>query len=230
MNPPGGDVTDKPYTPIDASRPIYSGPELLLVQDYLPADAREKLLTYASAGAAMPAPVGDPRGDGHVGNRQDPAFSAERIDIVPGSETYRLADSICRDIYTRIVGPYYKTEIAWFEVPHMLRYRPGGHYVAHSDSENWDESGQCWVKGVDRDFSSVLYLNDDFTGGTLAFPYLNLRIHPRPGMLVTFPSNHRYLHAAEETLSGQRYAFVTWAAARNSQRVMNGTPPYIVRL
>jgi hypothetical protein len=49
-------------------------------------------------------------------------------------------------------------------------------------------------------------------------------------MLVTFPSDHRFMHAAEETLTGQRYAFVTWAASKGAARVMQGTPPHIVAM
>ena len=43
-------------------------------------------------------------------------------------------------------------------------------------------------------------------------------------MLVAFPSDHRYLHAAETIESGNRYALVSWAAIRGSQRV-NPEPP-----
>jgi len=218
------------YSPIDPSKPVYGGRDLILVQNYISPEGCRKLIQYAESANGKPAPVGDPGDSGQAGNRQDSAFVAERIDMGSDPEITRLANNICRHIYTRIVAPYYKVEIDWFEVPHMLRYSPGGNYVAHSDCENWDTHGNRWVKGVDRDYSSILYLNSDFSGGSLAFPNLNLRLHPQTGMLVTFPSDHRFLHAAEETLSGTRYAFVTWAAARGSARVMNGTPPFIIRL
>lgn len=223
-------MTNNLYSPIDPSKPVYSGHELMLVQNYLNTQCCAKLIKYAEATAGKPAPVGDTKGSKTVGNRQDSAFVAERIDIQSNQDTKTFANSICKNIYTQVVGPYYKVEIEWFEVPHLLRYTTGGNYIAHSDCENWDAEKNCWVKGADRDYSSILYLNSDFTGGSLTFPYLNLRLHPQPGMLVTFPSDHRFLHAAEETLSGQRYAFVTWAAAKDSERVLKQAPPFIVRL
>lgn len=217
-------------TAIDPAQPVYSGRELMIAQNYLGTEGCAALIAYADRVGGKPAPVGDPRSDGRVGNRQDSAFVADRIDIHSDPFIVERCTAMCRDIYSNGVASYYGVAIEWFEVPHILRYHPGGNYIVHSDCENWDEQQQCWVKGVDRDFSTILYLNSEFTGGALAFPALNLRIHPQPGLLVTFPSDHRFRHSAEETLSGKRYAFVTWAASKGSDRVMNGTPPHIIRL
>ncbi len=76
-----------------------------------------------------------------------------------------------------------------------------------------------WIQG-----NRIIYLNNEFTGGTLAFPNYNLRFHPRPGMLVCFPSDHRFMHYAEEVKSGIRYAMVTWGAEKGSVRVPGGRP------
>ncbi len=47
----------------------------------------------------------------------------------------------------------------------------------------------------------------------------NIKIKPLPGLLVAFPSGKEYEHAAEPTLSGDRYAIVTWARQKGSLRV-----------
>lgn len=214
---------------LDPEKPVYNGRELLLAPGYLGADGCEELIVYADRVGGRPAPVGDVR-DGAAGNRQDVAFTADRIDIQSDERIVERSTAMCRDIYTNGVGSYYGVEIEWFEMPHILRYHPGGNYIVHSDCENWDPEQQRWIKGVDRDFSSILYLNSGFTGGALVFPNLNLRIHPQAGLLVTFPSDHRFMHAAEETLSGKRYAFVTWAARVGSERVMSCARPDIVRI
>jgi len=218
------------FSALDSDKPVYSGRELLLAPDYLGPDGCEQLISFADQVGGKPAPVGDPMGDGIVGNTQDEAFTADRIDLHSDTQIIERSLAMCVDIYSKGVASFYDVDIEWFEVPHILRYQPGGKYIVHSDSENWDEQENCWVKGVDRDFSSILYLNSDFTGGDLVFPNLNLRVHPQAGLLVTFPSDHRFMHAAEETLTGKRYAFVTWAAKRGVERVMQDTPPQIVRL
>lgn len=43
--------------------------------------------------------------------------------------------------------------------------------------------------------SNLLYLNDDYDGGELYFPYHNIKIKPEPGMLVSFPGNWYNRHA-----------------------------------
>ncbi|MCA9540819.1 MAG: 2OG-Fe(II) oxygenase, partial [Myxococcales bacterium] len=56
------------------------------------------------------------------------------------------------------------------------------------------------------------------------FPRLGCRVQPRKGMLVAFPSDHRYEHAAEPTESGRRYALVSWAALRGTARSRTQLP------
>jgi len=43
--------------------------------------------------------------------------------------------------------------------------------------------------------SNLLYLNDDYDGGELYFPYHDIKIKPEPGMLVSFPGNWYNRHA-----------------------------------
>jgi len=55
-----------------------------------------------------------------------------------------------------------------------------------------------------RDYSTVMYFNDNFTGGNLIFPYLGIEIEPVAASVVYFPSTDRYEHAVTEILSGHR--------------------------
>ena|SRR6266571_1259455 len=81
----------------------------------------------------------------------------------------------------------------------IIRYHPGGHYVAHTDTgPDLD----------DRQFSVVCYLNDDFSGGVTNFPSLNYSVTPRCGKAVVFPSE--YLHRAEPVVRGSKYVLVSW--------------------
>ena len=73
---------------------------------------------------------------------------------------------------------------------------------------------KIWKKSTDRDLSFVFYLNDEFDGGDFIFPEHNIRVRPKPGMLVTFPSNHHYLHGVEPVTRGKRYSIVTWAKVK----------------
>lgn len=117
------------------------------------------------------------------------------------------------------IEPAFDTRIEWFEWPDVLLYDPGGRYDIHTDSDlRYKQSGQ-WHRVMDRDLSLLIYLNDDFSGGELEFPSRNRTIRPQAGMLVAFPSDHRFAHAVSPVVSGQRYAIVSWAATVGSPRV-----------
>ncbi|MDE3060152.1 MAG: 2OG-Fe(II) oxygenase [Pseudomonadota bacterium] len=127
------------------------------------------------------------------------------------------------NIYTKHVEPFYGVEIEWWEKPQLLCYLQGGKYGAHADADQWQQGGK-WKRNHDRDVSVLLYLNDDFTGGKLNFPNQKLKVQPEPGLLVAFPSHHEYLHGAEPTESGVRYALVSWAAIKGLPRLREPPP------
>ncbi len=66
---------------------------------------------------------------------------------------------------------------------------------------------------------SLLYLSGRFTGGDLEFPRHGVRIRPRPGLLVAFPSDHRYVHTAHPVKTGERHIPVSWGTIVGSPRV-----------
>jgi hypothetical protein len=95
----------------------------------------------------------------------------------------------------------------------------GDSHIAHADNER-RENGR-WVPNhtPNRDYTGLAYLNDDFTGGELVFPDLDVVIAPKPGLLVGFPSNHKFVHAVPKVLSGKRYSLPVWFTV-NSAKAM----------
>lgn len=121
--------------------------------------------------------------------------------------------SLYDDMVYNVINPFYDFYINDSEVPQFLYYREGGHYKPHYDGEalwvNPDGTKQ-WKKSIDRDISTVLFLNDDFEGGEFVFPKYRIRIKPEPGLLIAFPSTHHYLHGVEPVKSGERIVSVCW--------------------
>lgn len=138
--------------------------------------------------------------------------------------------TLFRRLFGTRVRQAYQQRIAWFEMPMVLRYEQGGQYQMHADSDYYDADLDQWSKCMDRDVSVLLYLNSDFTGGALRFIHFNYSHHPRAGDLLFFPSDHRYMHEAQEVLSGVRYAISSWAAFRNQPRVMDQPPHNHIRM
>lgn len=53
------------------------------------------------------------------------------------------------------------------------------------------------------DWSVLFYLNDDYTGGEISFPDLDLRIKPSKGSAIIFPCTA--VHIAEPVTDGEKY-------------------------
>ena len=116
-------------------------------------------------------------------------------------------ESIDRDLFrffedgARLyVDQHRKCTLVSDEGYNLLRYEVGEEYKEHVDCGN----------GVFRTLSAILYLNDDYVGGELVFPELDLVIKPKAGDLLLFPSNFSYVHKAAPITSGTKYSVVTW--------------------
>ena len=62
------------------------------------------------------------------------------------------------------------------------------------------------VHGADV-FAAMLYLNDDFEGGSTVFEHMEVK--PEQGKLIIF-SNSKYLHHVSEVKNGERYVLSFW--------------------
>src|SRR4051812_18328511 len=135
----------------------------------------------------------------------------QELSLSPAA-TARL-DSIVKDSVDRHVNAFFGIQVRDWEPMQLLHYGVGGHYIPHVDAETLfkDEIGlEMWEKTLDRDLSIVYFLNDDFDGGELYFPVLDLLIKPQSGTLVCFPSDHHFVHGVKPVTLGHRYTGVTW--------------------
>tara|TARA_Y100000766_G_scaffold146669_1_gene125936 strand:- start:110 stop:715 length:606 start_codon:yes stop_codon:yes gene_type:complete len=62
------------------------------------------------------------------------------------------------------------------------------------------------VHGADV-FAAMLYLNDDFEGGSTVFEHMEVK--PEQGKLIIF-SNSKYLHHVSEVKNSERYVLSLW--------------------
>lgn len=98
--------------------------------------------------------------------------------------------------------PYDVTRI---ETVTLLKYSEGGFYKTHTDSG----------ASTHRELSAIIFLNNDYEGGTLQFFEPNLKnlileIKPEPGKVVLWPSNYLYPHQATPVIKGTRFTIVSW--------------------
>ncbi|XP_058138676.1 prolyl 3-hydroxylase 3 [Dasypus novemcinctus] len=92
-------------------------------------------------------------------------------------------------------------------------------HPVHADNCILDpDTGECWREPpayTYRDYSGLLYLNDDFQGGDLFFTEPNAltvtaRVRPRCGRLVAFSSGGENPHGVWAVTRGRRCALALW--------------------
>lgn len=121
--------------------------------------------------------------------------------------------------FIKVIAPHFRRTIERFETPQILRYEPGGYYGMHADADNWIAEKKSWRRIYNRDLSLLIYFSSGYEGGELEFPNFGMAIKPQSGLLVAFPSDRRYAHIAHPTKAGVRYAMVSWALTKGSERV-----------
>jgi len=197
---------------------------VLVVPGFLPADECARLTAIANAMRTEDAQV-TRRREGKLATAPSESRVTTLIKTFDSPDTFI---PIVARAFRDHVEPAYGAQVEWFEWPDVLFYRPGGRYNLHTDADLRDRPGDDWHRALDRDISLLIYLNDEFTGGRLEFPERDEAIRPEAGMLVAFPSDHRFAHAALPVETGSRYVIVSWAAVRGSPRVLSGPRLHVV--
>jgi hypothetical protein len=87
---------------------------------------------------------------------------------------------------------------------------PGDSHIPHADNQRREHGRWLPNHTPQRDYTVLVYLNDNFTGGELVFPDREVVVIPKPGLFVGFPSNHKFVHAVPNFLSAKRYSLPVW--------------------
>lgn len=103
----------------------------------------------------------------------------------------------------------------------IRRWSPGESQEVHADNElitgefislqyitdenQYLDESYCSLPNDFVDFSSIFYINDDYEGGEIFFPEYNMKIKPKAGTFITWPSNAKYMHGVCEITDGYRY-------------------------
>jgi hypothetical protein len=102
----------------------------------------------------------------------------------------------------------------WGSPRSVHRIKPGEKMFLHADNPNEKSGLNNWV-----DLSFVLYHNE-FNGGEIIYPELNVEYHPLPGDLLMHPGSQNYLHGTKEVLPGPtRYNSTMWAYDNRAKKL-----------
>ena len=104
----------------------------------------------------------------------------------------------------------YNADYVYPEYCDLVYWAPGMSLGVHADNMSHFFSH--------RDFSAVIYLNDNYEGGKTFFKDTGYEVQPKTGKLIYFTSGKEDAHGVTEVISGDRYSFTLWFT-KNEERL-----------
>lgn len=107
---------------------------------------------------------------------------------------------------------------------HLVRWTKGHSLGLHADNS--------WLNGTPNfvpfnDYSCIIYLNDDYTGGEFYFNKSHINsnddsiiIKPKTGQLVAFTAGLNHVHGVKKVLNGTRYTLACWFTKDKTKRII----------
>lgn len=185
--------------------------KLIYIVDLVAAAECDRIVDSLDKGSTVLAPLNPVNGDFSVDKSKRYTFDTETSDPM-------IKDEIMVRACAKIEG-YFQCRIDWWEEPRFKIYRKGCHFGLHADAVFFHEGKP--IKYCDRDFSFILFLNDDYEGGHLTFPDFNLTVPPKAGRMVVFPPDARFMHRVLPVTQGERYQMLGWLSAKDTAREHN---------
>ena len=135
-------------------------------------------------------------------------FNGKTIDYnnIENKEVKKLVNKFKFDA-TKIAMQVFNEENLYPDYTDLVLWESGSGMLIHAD--NCDSEGNPnyvpW-----RDYSGVVYLNDNFVGGETWFPQFGPKfIKPKKGKFVLYPAGLEYSHGVT-TVIGTRYTMPIW--------------------
>ncbi len=192
-------VVDGVLTPSAATAPItpaeYDAQDFIIVPDFLTAKECDRLTTMFDRlhGLVKHRKIGIDFWEGRIVYMDDVAADNASAAAIMGGFQKRA---------TAMLGEFYAlTQPLWTDTVQLNVWEQGSCLPPHTDNSNPDGSPHStpW-----RDFSSIVYLNDDYEGGELYFTAQDRVLKPRRGMLVAFSAGYHHEHGVLKVTKGRR--------------------------
>ena len=128
----------------------------------------------------------------------------------------KLYDKNVRDIIESVhyqasilCAKFYNEDVIYPEFSNLVYWGGGMKLDLHADNVFINDP-QTPHYASNRDYSAVLYLNEEFEGGETYFKYNNYQPIPKTGKLILFTSDEKDAHGVREITVGKRYTLALW--------------------
>ena len=141
----------------------------------------------------------------HKSNWESRIFVCDEIDddnirSIIESIHYRVC-SICAKFDTE--------EVVYPEFSNLVYWGTGMELGAHADNF-WIDNPEKPHYSCHRDYSAVIYLNNNYVGGETFFVKNGYEVEPKIGKLILFTSGKEHVHGVKQVTSGSRYTMALW--------------------
>jgi prolyl 4-hydroxylase len=138
-------------------------------------------------------------------------------------------DSTIRNLCKRLISDNSEFEVE----ANIVKYEIGQYVGLHHDEVDWDEDEEdlCEMYSEEvqyRKYSIIIFLTDDFEGGILSFPLLDIKIKPKIGKLVMFENvfndlqvNKSVIHESSVITKGVKIVLVIFISVNKITKVLN---------
>lgn len=118
-----------------------------------------------------------------------------QYDLESGKLAMEIIDTMyaCAKEYAKLYDIEEEPEIAKDFV--LNKYAEGQEMGQHTD---WNEDQKT------LEYSFVIYLNDNYEGGEIYFGGQDIKLKPKAGSIILFPSKEPYLHGSLKLISGRK--------------------------
>lgn len=116
---------------------------------------------------------------------------------------YKLLDTI-KPLIENSIGDGREV---WADTINYAKWWDGYEQPPHADGEEPDGTPHPFFW---RNFGCVFYLNDNYDGGEIWFPNLNVEMKPKKNMLAFFPGDTLHLHGVRNVTNGIRHTIASF--------------------
>jgi hypothetical protein len=166
-------------------------------------DLIKTLLNSAQEAKSSQATVGKIVDEQYIAVHNPDICTASFVDYSSFTESVATLVGRCKEL----VEHQYSVECITYSID-FLHYPDGTHYWPHIDGQYVDGTN-VRRSDINRDITCVVYLNDDYQGGEVYFPFFDIEKRPNAGDILMYPGSWQYLHGVKK-VQGVRYAIVIW--------------------
>jgi hypothetical protein len=148
-------------------------------------------------------------GDGFWDNRCLNAITIyNRYSKEMGKTLYDVRERVREEI-----KKLYGLDEVYPDIFQVVRWFPGMEQTPHSDDMVYakDQISEELLKEFSyREFGSIVYLNDNYSGGHTYYPNYNFDIKPEAGKLAVHPGDPEHLHGVSKIEGTTRYTLAAF--------------------